>query len=150
MKRQGRPVSRASPDDVCIFPNALGKYVKNKLIPLVIQQQIITQVSKEECDLYNNTYFDYMKSKRKLGALDERIDMQTIKIDYNRNDTPLSKQKYRFQEVKEDVNSILTRHRHRGSMNNIIHQNNPDFAPIERKGRSSLIPFRISMGSNLS
>lgn len=32
-----------------------------------------------------------MKSKRKLGALDERIDMQTIKIDYNRNDTPLSK-----------------------------------------------------------
>lgn len=76
---------------------------------------------KEECDLYNNTYFDYMKSKRKLGALDERIDMQTINIDYNRNDTPLTKQKYRFQEVKEDVNSILTRHRHRGSMNNIIH-----------------------------
>lgn len=26
----------------------------------------------------------------------------------------------------------------------------PEFGPIERKGRSSLVPFRLSMGSNIS
>jgi hypothetical protein len=28
--------------------------------------------------------------------------------------------------------------------------NQPEFTPIERKGRSSLIPFRLSIGSNMS
>jgi len=42
-------------------------------------------------------------------------------------------------------------HNNRGSMKNItLNFNQPEFAPIERKGRSSLIPFRFSIGSNLS
>ena len=42
-------------------------------------------------------------------------------------------------------------HNNRGSMKNItLNFNQPDFTPIERKGRSSLIPFRFSIGSNLS
>jgi hypothetical protein len=31
-------------------------------------------ISEEEQDLYNCVYLDYMKSKRKLGTLDERIE----------------------------------------------------------------------------
>lgn len=96
-----------------------------------------------------------MKSKRKLGSLDERIEMHTAHLDiqYDHNDTPISKLKYRLSEVKEDVNILLNRNKHRGSMNNIpigAISGQPEFAPIERKGRSSLIPFRFSMGSNLS
>jgi hypothetical protein len=36
LKRSGKPVSRANPDDPTPFPSALGKYVKSKNIPLVI------------------------------------------------------------------------------------------------------------------
>jgi hypothetical protein len=36
IKRQGKPVSRANPDDPTPFPSALGKYVKSKNIPLAI------------------------------------------------------------------------------------------------------------------
>jgi len=64
----------------------------------------------------------------------------------------LSKQKYRLSEVKEDASSLFTKmHNNRGSMKNItLNFNQPEFAPIDRKGRSSLIPFRFSIGSNLS
>ncbi len=36
LKRQGKSVSRANPDDPTPFPAALGKYVKSKNIPLAI------------------------------------------------------------------------------------------------------------------
>jgi hypothetical protein len=154
MKRQGKTIPRSSTEECCIFPGALGKYVKTKSIPLVIQQQIIPKISKDEIDLYNNVYVDYMKSKRRFNFLDETIQAQILKLEvhYDRNDAPLSKMKYRYSEVKEDVNSLLNKMRnHRGSFNNIpLNFNQADFAPIERRGGSSLIPFRFSFGSNLS
>jgi hypothetical protein len=78
----------------------------------------------EDIDLYNNVYQDYMKSKRRLDNLKEKIELHITQIDllYDRNDAPLSKQKYRLSEVKEDINSILHRQRNnnRGSMGNLI------------------------------
>jgi hypothetical protein len=95
-----------------------------------------------------------MKSKRRLDNLNERIEQHTAEIDllYDRNDSPLSKQKYRLSEVKEDINAILYKQRNnRGSMGNLLQVNNnfnqPEFMPIQRNGRSSLIPFRLSIGS---
>jgi hypothetical protein len=95
-----------------------------------------------------------MKSKRRLDNLNERIEQHTAEINllYDRNDSPLSKQKYRLSEVKEDINAILYKQRNnRGSMGNLLQVNNnfnqPEFMPIQRNGRSSLIPFRLSIGS---
>ena len=52
-----------------------------------------------------------MKSKRRLDNLNEKIELHVNQIDvlYDRNDSPLSKQKYRLSEVKEDINGILYR-----------------------------------------
>ena len=122
-------------------------------MPISIQQLIASKVTLEDIDLYNNVYQDYMKSKRRLDNLKEKIELHITQIDllYDRTDAPLSKQKYRLSEVKEDVSSILHRQRNnnRGSMGNLIPMsfNQPEFVPIERKGRSSLIPFRLSIGS---
>ena len=42
-------------------------------------------------------------------------------IKYDKNDQPLSKQKYRLFEVKEDAMSLFNKmHNNRGSMKNII------------------------------
>ena len=60
-----------------MFPHALGKYVKSKNFPLLIQQMVVTRVSNEEVDLYNRVYIDYMKNKRLLGSLDDRIQAFT-------------------------------------------------------------------------
>lgn len=95
-----------------------------------------------------------MKSRRRFGSLDDRVDLHTtmLEIEYDHNDTPISKLKYRFSEVKEDVNVLLNRTRHRGSMNctPLSQDGQFEFTQIERKGRSSLVPFRLSSGSNLS
>jgi hypothetical protein len=50
-------------------------------------------------------YFDYLKSKRRFAALDDRIASYTSNLDikYDKNDQALSKQKYRLSEVKEDA-----------------------------------------------
>jgi hypothetical protein len=77
LKRQGKSIARANPDDPTPFPSALGKYVKSKNIPLAIQEEIFSQISEDEQDLYNCVYLDYLKSKRKLGGLDERIETHT-------------------------------------------------------------------------
>ncbi len=115
---------------------------------------MVTRVSNDEIDLYNCVYTDYMKSRRRLGNLDDRIKAytETLDIQYDKNDSAMSKQKYRLSEVREDAHSLLNKHKtHRGSMLNIpLNLNQPEFTPIERKGRSSLVPFRLSIGSNLS
>ena len=116
---------------------------------------MILKFTMDDIDLFNNVYSDYMKNKRRLGNLDDRIALHTnnLNIQYDRNDVPLSKLKYRVSEVREDYNALMNRHRHhRGSMNNIPVNfgNAPEFAPIQRNGRSSLIPFKMSMGSNVS
>ena len=72
-KKQGRSIPKAFPDDKSLFPQALGNYVKSKQIPLAIQQTIIGKLSDEEMALYNNVYSDYMRNKRRLNTLDERI-----------------------------------------------------------------------------
>jgi hypothetical protein len=40
-----------------------------------------------------------------LGSLDDRIEAHTqmLEIKYDKNDQPLSKQMYRFSEIKEDA-----------------------------------------------
>jgi hypothetical protein len=48
LKRSGKSVARANPDDPSPFQSALGKYVKSKNIPLLIQQEIYSQISEEE------------------------------------------------------------------------------------------------------
>lgn len=113
------------------------------------------KVTEEDVDLYNNVYVDYMRSKRRLGSVDERVEAitQAIDIQYDRNDAPLSKLKYRAAEVKEDFTSLInSRTRHRCSMNNVPLLNyggegEPLVGAIERRGRSSLVPFRLSFGS---
>jgi hypothetical protein len=35
-KRKGRTVPKASPEEVPLFPSALGRYVKEKQIPIAI------------------------------------------------------------------------------------------------------------------
>ena len=48
LKRQGKSVTRASPEDPTPFQGALGKYVKSKNIPYVVQQEIYSQITEEE------------------------------------------------------------------------------------------------------
>lgn len=59
-----------------------------------------------------------MRSKRRLGQLDERVEAnsQALGLQYDNNDVALSKLKYRLAEVKEDFNALASRHRHRGSV----------------------------------
>jgi hypothetical protein len=59
-----------------------------------------------------------MRSKRRLGQLDERVEAnaQSLGIQYDNNDLALSKLKYRQAEVKEDYNALANRQRHRGSL----------------------------------
>lgn len=153
-KRQKISVPKATPDEESLFPLHLGKYVKQKNIPLVIQEAIRGKIREDEIELYNNVYIDYMRNRRRLGVLDERVETHTqqLHISYDRNDVPLSKLKYRLAEVKEDFTVLANRHKQRASLNNlpIYGTDKPDFGPIERKGRSSLVPFRLSFGSNLS
>lgn len=115
-------------------------------------------MTEEDVVLYNKTYVDYMKNKKRLGYIDERVEAITAhnNIHYDMNDVPLSKAKYRSAEVKEDFNALIgSRQRFRGSLNNIPlakfgGEGEALVGAIDRRGRSSLVPFRLSFGSNIS
>ena len=67
----------------------------------------------------------------------------------DKNDSPLSKLRYRFSEVRDDVNFLL-RQKHRASLSNISlkpKDNDLTQRQYERKGRSSLVPIRLSFNS---
>ena len=53
-------------------------------------------------------------------SIDDRFDKyaQSLRILYDQNDCPLSKQKYRYSEIREDLNDAL-KYRHRASLNNV-------------------------------
>jgi len=89
-----------------------------------------------------------MRSKQRLCTLDTRVSQHTaaLGITYDSNDVPLSKLKYRLAEVTEDYSILLNRQRnHRSSMGTIPLVG---LTPIQRHGRSSLVPFRLSMNSS--
>lgn len=77
MKRSGKIIPKANPDEPSLFPGALGKYIKSKNIPTIIQQAISGKISDEDVNLYNSVYIDYMRSKRKLQTIDEKVDALT-------------------------------------------------------------------------
>lgn len=80
-------------DENCMFKGAVGKYIKGKQIPLIVQQQLLGVISKDEQSTFNHIYIDYVKSKRVFASLDERFlkQAQSQKLLYDHNDCPLSK-----------------------------------------------------------
>ena len=122
MKKQGQQVPSYSKkdDENCQFKAAMGKYIKGKQVHPLIQQQLIKVITKDIQNTFNQIYIEYAKCKRNLTLINEKFinHAQSLEIRYDQNDCPLSKQAYRFSEIKDDVNQLL-RQRHRTSLNKI-------------------------------
>ncbi|CDW75481.1 UNKNOWN [Stylonychia lemnae] len=151
LKKRGAniPAYSKKDDESCYFKGAVEKYIKGKQIPLIVQQQLVNIISKDEQSTFNLIFFEYMKSKKVFSAIDEKVIKYAKhhRVRYDQNDCSLSKKKYRFSEIQEDVGKLLIS-RHRTSLGNVNLQNiNQDFVHNQRNGRSSLVPFRMTFNS---
>ena len=91
--------------------------------------------------MFNGVFMDYLKSKRRFLSTDDRYmqHLNTLRLHYDYNDCPLSKQKYLFTEIREDLN-LHMRQRSRASLKNVVKTNL--FEPLVQKAKMSLVPFK--------
>ena len=75
MKSQGIQVPAYSKkdDDNCLFKAAVGKYIKGKQMPIIIQQQLQKILTKDDQISFNQIFLAYVKGKKILTSIDEKF-----------------------------------------------------------------------------
>jgi hypothetical protein len=77
--------------------------------------------------MFNHVYIDYVKAKKQMKALDERIlkSKEALRIIYDKDDSPLSDITFTFEDVKSDFNYLI-KARYRASMKAFINKPEAD------------------------